>query len=331
MTIRVAAVLCALALIPCLAGGSPADEPPSAIPARVEMWIDLYTGEPVEFDEIAVDLAQSDLIFLGEHHTIARHHRRQLEIIEAMTTRRQLLVLGLEMLQKKYQPELDRYGKGEIDFQKLAELTDWGTVWSNFEDYRDILESARRAGVPLLALNGDQDLIRKVGRQGLDALTDDERNVLPRELALEDPPYFGLLEMQMMVHAGVTEENLRKIFSAQVARDETMAETMAQYLKSPAGKGRQAIILCGSGHCAYGYGTVSRLKSRLPGARDRIIILSESGDLELSPEMAKYARDIDVTHQQLRNVIQQPLGDYLCIIQPKAAPAQEDEAPEAAH
>jgi uncharacterized iron-regulated protein len=290
--------------------------------------MDLYTGEPVDFDEIVGDLAQSDLVFLGEHHTVPRHHRRQLEIIEALTARRAFPVLGVEMLQKKFQPELDRYARGEIDFQQLAELTDWGTVWSNYEDYRDILESARKAGLTILALNGDLDLIRKIGRQGLDALTDEEANELPKDLQLKDQPYFDLLEMQMMVHAGVTEENLRNIFSAQVARDEIMAETLARYLKSPAGKSRQAIILCGSGHCAYGLGTVSRLKSRLSGARDRIVILSESDDVELSPEMAKYARDIEVSHQQLRDVIQRPLGDYLCIIQPKNALAKPGETRE---
>ena len=64
---------------------------------------------------------------------------------------------------------------------------------------------------------------------------------------------------------------------------------MANYLKSPAGKDRQALILCGSGHCSYGMGTASRLQDRLPDAKMRILIMSESGDVKLSKAMMKHA------------------------------------------
>ena len=82
------------------------------------------------------------------------------------------------------------------------------------------------------------------------------------------------------------------------------------------------VLLCGAGHCSYGYGTVSRLESRLPGAVSRIIILSDSGDVELPPEMEKYAREIEITHQQLRDAVRQPLGDYLSVIEQKPDPAE---------
>lgn len=325
MTIRAAVLLCALVIVPCPAENSLAEESSAPARNRVEMWVDLYTGEPIEYDEMIGDLTKADLIFLGERHTVPRHHHWQEKIIDALMSGGAPLVVGLEMLQKRYQPELDRYGKGEIDFDELAAATDWSEVWDNYEDYRKILESARTAGATILALNANSDVVRKIGRQGMGALTEDERNTLPQHLNLKDGPYFELLEMQMMVHAGVTEENLRNIFAAQVARDETMADTMAEYLKSPAGKGCRAVVLCGTGHCSYGQGTVSRLKSRLPEIEVRVVIMSESGDVELSPEMEKYARDIQITHQQLRDVIRQPLGDYLSVVQPKITPAKPDE------
>jgi uncharacterized iron-regulated protein len=323
MTKQTAALLCALTMILCVVQTSPAEEPAPLAQTRAEMWLDLYTGEPVEFNDVISDLEQADLIFLGEHHTVARHHHWQQAIIEALNSSGRPLVVGLEMLARKFQPELDRYAIGEIDFDQLAETTEWGEYWGNYEDYKGILEWTREAGIKILALNAPLDVVRKIGRQGIEALTEEERSSLPQQMNLDDPPYFDLMKMQMMVHAGLTEDNLRKIFAAQVARDETMADTMAGYLKSPAGKGRRAIVLCGSGHCSYGYGTVSRLTGRLPDARDRIVIISESGDMELSPEMAKYARDIEISHQQLRDVVRQPLGDYLSIIQPKPTGGEE--------
>jgi len=322
MTVRVATYFCVLWIVFCMANSMTAHGSEVPLPNRAEIWIDLYTGEPIEFHEMISDLAEADLIFLGERHTVPRHHRWQRKIVDTLLAEGSALVLGLEMMEARYQHELDRYGRGELDFDELAQATEWSDRWSNYEDYREIIESARKAGATILALNADSEVVRKIGRHGLEALTEEERSLLPRHLDLNEGPYFDLLKMQMMVHAGVTEDNLHAIFAAQVARDDTMAATMADFLTSPAGKGRQAVILCGAGHCSYGYGTVSRLKSRLPKAEDRIVILSESGDVELSAEMKKYMREIQISHQQMRDVIRQPIGDYLSIIQPKLEPAK---------
>jgi uncharacterized iron-regulated protein len=282
---------------------------------RAEMWVDLYTGEPVAFDEVTQDLATADIVFLGERHTVDRHHRWQHEIVKALAEEDRPLVLGIEMMEKRFQPELDRYCRGEIDFEELAEATQWGEHWKNYEDYQPILEAARAAGAHILALNADSKIIRTIGRKGIDALTPEERNTLPETLNLDDPPYFALLKLQLMVHAHVDEERLHGVFAAQVARDESMAAAMADYLKSGAGKGRRAVILCGAGHCAYGYGTASRLQTRLPKAETRIVILSESGDVEIPEAMQKHVRDIEISHQQIRDAVSRPLGDYLSVIE----------------
>lgn len=291
---------------------------------RVEFWIDLYTGEPVSFEEMLGDLVGADVVFLGERHTVERHHRWQETIVKALAGGDRKLVLGLEMLETRYQPQLDRYGSGEIDFAGLAAETDWAERWDNYEDYRGPVEAARKAGAKLLALNADAGLVRRIGREGLEALSEEERGQLPAELDLDDKPYFALLEMQMMVHAHMSEAFLNNIFAAQVARDATMADSLASFLESPEGKGRRAVVLLGAGHCSYGYGTVSRLKRRLPDTTDRIVIMSESGDVELPPAMAKYARDIEITHQQLRDIISRPLGDYLSVIEMKPEPPAKE-------
>ncbi len=290
---------------------------------RTEMWLDLYTGEPVCFEEMLDDLTQAEIVFLGERHTVSRHHEWQFKVVDALAEKGKKLVLGIEMMEKRFQPQLDQYCQGAIDFEELAQATEWSENWGNYEDYKKVVESARNAGAMILALNADANVVRTIGRKGLDALTSEERSTLPDDLKQEDAPYYNFLKMQLMVHARVTEENLRNIFTAQISRDATMAETMADYLKSPAGKDRQGIILCGSGHCSYGMGTASRLQDRLPDAKMRILIMSESGDVKLSKAMMKHARSIEITHQQLRDVIQHPLGDYLSVIEP-APDAVED-------
>lgn len=312
-----AAALSLILPAPAIAGPDP--EPAGS---RAEFWIDLYNGEPVPYADVLADLAGVDLVFIGEHHTIDRHHRWQKKIIEDLAAGGAGLVVGVEMLEHKYQPQLDSYAEGEIGFEQLAEETRWGERWGNYGDYREIFESVRKSGLKLLALNADGDVVRKVGRQGLEALDEKERDLLPLKLGLDDPPYFALLEMQMMVHAHVTEKFLKNMFAAQAARDAAMAEAMADYLKSPEGRGRQAVMLLGAGHCTYGYGTVSRLKARLPDADDRIVLMSESGDLVIPPELEKYAREVEVNHAQLRETVRRPPGDYLSVIEMKLEPPE---------
>ena len=136
------------------------------------------------------------------------------------------------------------------------------------------------------------------------------RGELPADIQLDDPVYRKLLTLQMMVHASANPESLRPMIEAQIARDEAMAWTLCSFLNSEAGHGRSALVLCGAGHVAYGLGTVARVRRRLPQAKDRIVLFSESGDLVLLPQERAMAREITITHEQLRQ-IDRPIADYL--------------------
>ena len=71
-------------------------------------------------------------------------------------------------------------------------------------------------------------------------------------------------------------------------------------------------MICGSGHVAYGLGTPARVATRLPGVRDRVIIFSESGDVELTAQERAVSRPIEITHDQWR-AINRPVADYLYV------------------
>ncbi len=118
---------------------------------RSGFWIDVYRGEPLTYEDMLDDLAESRVIYLGERHTLERHHAIQERIVTDLTQRGVPLVLGLEQMEAFNQAALDRYHQGEIDFDELAEQTEWVKRWSNYEQYRPILEVARQAGAPLRA------------------------------------------------------------------------------------------------------------------------------------------------------------------------------------
>jgi uncharacterized iron-regulated protein len=276
-------------------------------------WIDVYQGEPVSYESALGDLATVRTIYLGERHTLQRHHEMQAKILTDLAQKGLPLAVGLEQMETSQQAHLDRYNRGEIDFEQLAKVTDWPKRWQNCQQYRPILEAARKWKVPLVALNAKSEIIHQVARGGgVERLAPELRKQLPAEMQLQDPSYEQALSLQMMVHAAATLKTLRPMIEAQIARDEAMAQTLCAFLQSEQGRGRKAIVLCGAGHVAYGMGLPTRVRRRLNDSKDRIVLLSESGEVRLSPAETAHARSIEITHEQLR-ALRQPVADYLCV------------------
>jgi uncharacterized iron-regulated protein len=288
--------------------------PPLSATQLNPVWVNLMNGEPQSFSTVMDDLATAQVIYLGERHTIDRHHEIQTQVIRELHKRGIALAVGIEQMEFFNQPALDQYARGEIDFEGLAAATDWGKRWKNYPDYKGILEAAREAGAKLVALNGRNETIRAVNRSGGVAnITPEQRAELPAEMQMDDPGYERLLQIQMMAHMSVdAASKLRPIVEAQIARDESMAEHGAQAIQPEAdGTTRTLVVICGSGHVNYGLGTASRLQHRLPDSRQRIVVMSVSGEME--PVRDPNAREIDVTLDQLK-ALGRPLADYLMIV-----------------
>jgi uncharacterized iron-regulated protein len=270
---------------------------------------------PTSFTDVLDDLHQVRVIYLGEGHTLERHHRIQADVVNGLAERGDTLVLGLEMLETYMQPEVDRYWKGEIPFDTLAARINWSKRWGNYAQYREPMEAARRRGFPILALNARREVVHQVGMQGLDQLPAEDRTQLPTEIIFDQPMYEAQMNTVLQVHAKAMGMPglLQTMYQAQVVRDETMANTLAEFLKSDAGRGRRAIVILGAGHCQQGMGTPSRVRRRIPGITDRIIVMSQSGDVELSEAEKKLASGVEITHAQLGH-LQAPLADYLHIV-----------------
>ena len=118
----------------------------------------------------------------------------------------------------------------------------------------------------------------------------------------------------LLVHMSMEKGLLRKIFEAQAARDESMAAALAAAWEKSTAKGGKkkpiAVVICGAGHCQFGLGTPDRVRRRLPGTRDRIVLMSESGDLELTDAEKAMMRDIEIKHRDME-FIRRPVADYL--------------------
>jgi len=287
-----------------------------ALPALAQppegWWLDLYRGEPVTRDEVLADLLASDVVFLGETHTVARHHALQAEVIEAFANAVTPFCLGLEQMECTYQPVLDRYNRGEATLDQVYAETEWEKRWSNIRDYFPLIEAAHAAGARIIALNARAEIVRKVGRSGLGSLTPEERAELPATMRLDDEPYRAQLRLALGVHMGMPEDRLAQVCDAQIARDETMAESLTRFVGFEEGPPRKLVVLAGSGHMQFGLGTPERVRDRMPSAKLRIVLASVSGELQLSEAEQAMAREVTITHDDMAYA-PRPLADYLSV------------------
>jgi uncharacterized iron-regulated protein len=283
-----------------------------------EYWLDLVSGEEVDESDVLEDLAGAGVIYVGEMHTIARHHAIQLGLLQGVFARGVPLVLCMEQLEARDQPIVDRYNRRELDFAGLAREMKWADKWRNYPDYQLLCDFAQQHGIPLRALNAPADVVRAVSRAGgVAKLSAEQRAQLPADLVVEDFIYERLINLQMTVHMAADAAKLRPMFEAQMTRDEVMGTNIVAARKAGGGKPRTAFVVLGAGHVHYGLGTAASVRRREPDIVERVILMTESGQLQMTAAEKAGSRETHITHADLR-AIGRPPADYLRVL-PKAS------------
>jgi uncharacterized iron-regulated protein len=253
-------------------------------------------AERLTRQEIIQELVKANVVYLGENHDRAEDHKAQLEILQALhqqklkngrgaTTPR--IAIAMEMFQRPFQNVLDQYLAGKITEAQLIEQSQYDQRWSfPWEYYAPILRFAKANQLPVLALNTPTEVTRKVARSGLESLTTAERKYIPplSEIRTDNAQYREMARKAYELHHQAGHGNSRsfeRFFTAQVLWDETMAQTIAQFLK--ANRDYQVVVLAGETHIVYGYGIPSRVARRLNS--DRLVqrsVLFNASDREAS-------------------------------------------------
>ncbi|OKH37056.1 hypothetical protein NIES2119_14645 [[Phormidium ambiguum] IAM M-71] len=239
--------------------------------------------------ELLQNLTKANVVYLGETHTSEADHKAQLEIIQKVYAKKSKIAIAMEMFQRPYQKAIDLYLAGKITEEELLTQTEyqqrWGFPW---EYYAPILRFAKENRIPVLALNTPTEITRKVSSQGLESLTAEDKKYIPpiSEIRTDNAGYRQMLseifnQHQKDGHGSST--GFERFFSAQVLWDETMAESIAEFVK--ANPNHTVIVLAGQGHLVYGYGIPSRVARRL-GNRlvQKTILLNFDADLPVNKD-----------------------------------------------
>jgi uncharacterized iron-regulated protein len=237
------------------------------------------SGERIEWKSLGAALAKVDVVFLGETHLDDTTHRVELAVLEELLrVRSNEVVLSLEMFERDVQPALDAYCKGEIDEATFLQRS---RPWGNYQsDYRPLIETAKAAGIPIVAANFPALLRRKLGMGGgkdaISKLSADERAFMPETILPASDAYWQRVDRATRGHMGgapgTTEERL---YDGQNLWDNAMGDAVAKAHRSHPGK--VVLHVAGGFHTAYRDGTVKQCMARAEGIKIATVAIATAG------------------------------------------------------
>ena len=216
-------------------------------------------ANPLSLEEISKKLADTDVILVGEWHAHPAIHLFQAKLL-AQLSQRNKVSLSMEQFARSKQSVLNNYLAGKIGEQMLIHAAN---AWPNYKSsYRPLIEFAKENQLNVIAANAPSYITHCLARKGLpylDKLDEKERTFIAKNFTTQDSAYKQKF-FSTMPHGD--NEVLENYYLAQTAWDDTMAESIVQFLASH--PSQQLMHIAGSFHIEQGLGIASRIKALNP-------------------------------------------------------------------
>lgn len=107
------------------------------------------------------DIAQTDVVFLGDFHALQQSQKAHLRILRSSSMKRPR-VLALEFFHSRHQALLDQYMEGSLPEKEFLDKIKWESNWGfPWEHYRPILRYAQKHHIRVFGINAQVDESRK--------------------------------------------------------------------------------------------------------------------------------------------------------------------------
>ncbi len=195
------------------------------------------SGREVSLSQLILELASNDVVFFGELHDDSLLHIIEKDIFQQLTKIDTNFVLGLESFAKNDQLALDNYLKGEYSYEQLDANS---KLWTNYKEaYAGLIDYAKDNKLQVLATNVPiyiSGLVAREGYTALGKLSEKERNYYARELKPFENDYRRMFiqEMNDITSGKSSQVNnliLERLYQAQSLKDDTMAESIFDFLE----------------------------------------------------------------------------------------------------
>jgi uncharacterized iron-regulated protein len=208
----------------------------------------------------------------------------------------------MEFLERDMQSAVDAYLAGNTDAVTFQTLIKAPPAFIQY--YFPLIQYARQAGVPVLALNVPRALARRVTKEGLQTVAASllplERDYIVAKFSPMTPQYRTYFLQAAAIAHPLSEEHRDRFVEAAHLKDDTMAESLAIFLERAADM--TILAIAGRFHFDYGLAIPALLRQRQPHVTmQRVTTMAVAAD-EL----------ID-----LRDLAQEALADYVWFVSPR--------------
>lgn len=263
----------------------------------------------VSLNDIVEDMKTYDVVFYGEEHNDSVTHFLEKSLFEKLYDRFQNKIsLSMEMFDRDLQPVMDEYLKG---FIREKNFTKDARVWSNYKDYKPMVEFAKEKQLDVICANAAGRYSNLAGRKGQKALMElpeaSKKYFAPLPYDTASGKYYEKL-LEMSGHGPVAKNDSAKtkmppmgafnLITAQSLWDATMAYSIFEYLKK--NKNKKVMHVNGRFHSDEGFAAATQLKKYAP--KISVLIISTLND-DAFP---------DINWEKHKH-----LGNYIIITDPK--------------
>jgi len=245
---------------------------------------DTKAKQIVSVDKIVSDMADADVLFFGEEHNDSVCHYLENKIFRTLYEKfGDKIALSMEMFEADGQLGLNEYLAGIIDEGRFAKDV---RLWSNYKDYRPMIEFAKENRIPVVAANTPRryvSLVTKKGMAALGSLSKEAKKFLP------PLPYDTLSgryrEKFMDIMNGSPGGGMANIYYSQSLWDAGMSYSIYNYLKK--NKRKKVFHCVGGFHTEEKLGTAAQLQMR--NKKLRILNIASVSDASFSnPDWEKF-------------------------------------------
>lgn len=230
------------------------------------------TLKELTLTQLADELAKQDVVYFGELHDNVAGHQVYAELAKLLADRRPDLIISMEMFERDVQGVVNDYLRDRID---EASFLKHSRPWKDYQrDYKPLIELARERKLDVIAGNLPRSVSSKVAsKEG--SLSP----FLPKTTTAPMDRYWDLFVEAMKSHPGAEGAAIERMYKAQFAKDDAMAEGIADYLATNPHRQPLVIHCNGNFHSDYGLGTAARVASRVPLAQASIISMVAAADV----------------------------------------------------
>lgn len=254
---------------------------------------DARLGREVSLQAIVDQMETHDILFFGEEHNDSVAHYLQATLWGMLHNRYgNRLALSMEMFERDVQSVMDEYLAGSIREKHF--LKD-ARVWSNYRDYRPMVELAKSKGLDVICANAASRYTNLAGREGMKGLRElpekSKGHFAPLPYTMATGAYYDkLMAFMNGGHSPATDSSGQvkppvatmggfDLIAAQSLWDATMAWSIASYAKRKGNRGKKVMHVNGRFHSDERLAIVTQLAGYAPKLKTLVISCGPAEEL----------------------------------------------------